>query len=324
MVFVLLAMQMREQLVLRAVLTAVAEVKLVRRPTVEIDRWGRRRTITLVDDDDVGSAVSVSECEVTLDEAAGSCPRARVALVLQRRDDLDYVVIAGCITTRVSELDCLSGRRSSGACVDAAIKVLLQDAQDRASRAAVATAVAVDAEILDQALGRSATDRAFGLRDLRLASLETRLGFLLQLGLEERPWLDETVRGCCGEIEELGVMGLDEPCCATGCEPCVWEAYYRQQAKKRRQQRLQTEAPRERKRPRETEACNGLDPRAGPAEPPPCLTPDRLQPMCLLAREQHTSDTILLAFGATLACEPPSPWHVRLRLPSIDGEPVTR
>ena len=114
-----------------------------------------------------------------------------------------------------------------------------------------------------------------------------------------------------GDIEELATSGIDDACCATGCEPCVWECYYREQSSERRQG-----AVRGLKRRRAAED--------GPDALPLLLTPNRMQPMRLLHSEWHTAETLLLTFAAECDSPPAVPWHVRLRLNSLSGEPVTR
>ena len=299
------------EIVQRALLTAVAEIRLVLTSTVELGLWGIRKSVVKVDTAAVSSVTVVSECVTTLSKGS----RVHLDLVLARRAAVDYTKTARCIMTRLEELDCLCGRKpewNPHACepVVASVAVHVGDISP-AHRVAMCSEEEVGHAVLDLALGRNSADRAFGLRDLWLASLEMRLSALLKLGQEEQPWLDATMCAAGGEIEELATTGLDDTCCATGCEPCVWECYYREQVSKRRQG-----------------AGSGLKRRraaeAGPDAPPLLLTPQRMQRMRLLHSEWHTAETLLLTFAAECDSPPSVPWHVRLRLDSLAGGPVTR
>ena len=227
----------REALVQRVVLTAVADIKLV---STEYE----------VLSSTVGSATASGKCCTSIEGGT-----ARVSLVLERRGELDYGQIAACVNERLSELDVLSGRESkllrcAAATVRARVTLFRGEAAPENEEPADES---TSPSIINRALERNAIDRMLGVRDMKMASLEQRLNFLLELGMAEEnaPWLDESVcgrtRGGCAPsthadqpddglcpIEELGELGLDEPCCATGCEPCVWEVYYQRQARDRK------------------------------------------------------------------------------------------
>ena len=321
----------------RAILTAVAETRLV-------GTDGEVMSAT------IGSAALVDRCSTVVD--AGRA--AHLHLVLGSRDDVDYGQTAACVEACIAELDSLSGREStSRRCSAAHIRATVAVYIGRVSPGAAVPAAAagsVSPRILDQALGRNAVDRMLGVRDLRRASLEQRVNFLLALGQAEkhRPWLNETMsRSGTAElcaIEELGTMAIEEHCCATGCEPCVWETYYQNQARERRT------AHAARKRPR-AEPLDAVDRRPVPSPlggrgeggrvggsesgsaaasvaasegTPPRLRPDEMVTIALVERSQHTADMVLLTFGASLGRHAPSPWHVRLQLDDLSGRVVTR
>ena len=224
----------REELIQRCILTAIGDVHLVDRAHAVLTQ----RT--------VGSITITRNCS-TMISTHTPCV-AQLTLVLQHEDALDYEQIAACIDERIASLDCLSGRaskllRCAPLSIRTAVAVHIGSAD---ADCKVQANGATSPSVLDRALNRNAIDRALGVRDLRLASLEQRLSFLLSLGLEEpASRLDMTMSSCRADpvgggcasavcpIEEITESQLDEPCCATGCEPCVWESYYKRQARTR-------------------------------------------------------------------------------------------
>ena len=364
----------RAALVQRAILTAISDIRLV---DCEYD----------VLSNTVGSVARTDLCTIVFDVAEST---ARLQLVLERKNALDYGQIAACIDARIADLDCLSGReskllRNAGLSLVATVSLHVGTVEPASVvRADASTSPA----IIHLALNHlSATDRMLGVRDLRLVSLEQRLNLLLSLGMEEDPrqLLDETMHrhadedaassggegggsgggeggggggrgggsggggggGCC-PIEEIGESSLDEACCATGCEPCVWETYYRQQVRERGKRgsngksssgksddsgegmvkkRLRTATSTDKSSGSSSEsAAPAVHAPTGPPTSPVLLEPERMLEVRLLARRQHTTDMLLLTFGACVAADPPPapPWHVRLRLAALDGEAVTR
>ena len=331
-----------EALAQRAILTVVSEVRLV-----DTDYDVLSAT--------VGSVVMTDLCSTAI-LADGS---ARLRLVLHERDDVHYGQTVGCIAARIAELECMTGRsdaksqrRCSSSNIRAAVVVVVGAEQKEVAASSVSPST------LHTSLGHlSATDRMLGVRDLRRASLEQRVNLLLALGKEEQhaPWLSEPMASIRPgtappllAIEELGTMAIDEHCCATGCEPCVWETYYKQQSCTRRDRAAAAaaagapEAAGEyRKRGRaETaaadEASDGAAdestewPAGDVAAHPPRLVPERMVTISLLERQQHTEDMLLLTFGANLSAGSGvgggamTPWHVRLRLRDLAGIEVTR
>lgn len=368
----------RSALVQRCILTAISDVRLV---DTDYD------VLTAT----VGSITATHKCSisVTANGAAG------LDLVLAQKADLDYGQIGACINARIAELDCLSGRpskllRRASVTIKARVRVFVGEL---AAASEIHANGGTSSSIIDRALNHiSAVDKMLGVRDMRLVSLEQRVNLLLLLGLEQPPpyCLDETMCGGSGEgggssggasicpIEEIGERDLEDPCCATGCEPCVWETYYANQAKER-YVRLKAEAAphgdvRKRQRRMDTvtdivtddkskggairDSSGGDGDEVGASEAQPAsaseaeasevtreegqalctLTPDRLAPMPLLRREQHTSETLILTFrahvpvaddaalpvGDEVPSPPPVPWHIKLRTPTPDGKSVTR
>lgn len=255
----------RTALVQRVILTAVADVRLV-------------GTDGEVQNTTVGAATKTHLCATSL----GANRTAELQLVMEALRDVDYESTAACIDARIADIDCLSGRESTlSRCSSVRLRATVQIRVGSAQANVVMSACAVSPSIIAAALHRlSAMDRMLGVRDLRLASLDQRLHFLLLIAInEQRSALDETMfrqssaaqaseavaeeaaalaaadesRLC--PIEEVGTMGLDEPCCATGCEPCVWEVYYRQQATAR-ERLLQQSSAVVRKRPRALETAH--------------------------------------------------------------------
>ena len=348
----------REALVQRVVLTALADIKLVSRDYELLSAT-------------LGSATDSGKCSTSIEGGT-----ARVSLVLERRSELDYGQIAACVNERLSELDILSGRKSKLLrCAPASVKARVtlyrgEANEENEEEADESTSVS----IINRALERNPIDRMLGVRDMKIASLEQRLNFLLEMGVAEEngTWLDESV---CGHtrpstrddglipIEELGELGLDEPCCATGCEPCVWEVYYQRQARERK---LAAQPAHCQAQEQAQQQCKGAEhvlswrwarpqPEQQPQTPPqeadvngtheggrkrsraeadtaeaveegstPTLSPDSMSSFALLSRQQLTAEMILLRFAASVHGEPPVPWHVRLQLRAADGGMVTR
>lgn len=212
----------------RAILTAVAELKLVGADTLEAC------TAT------VGSVVIPELCETTVrDDSTHST--ASLSLVLKNLERIDYAAVSCCINARLAEIRCLSGQES----------LLQRTAIPRIyitvslSVGAAANKVSPDnfpfiPSLLNRVLDRDENDGLLGITDVRLGSMEQRVTYLLLRGFEQDgAWLDELLcsssrkDSTCDpvlDIEEIGTMGaLTEDCCATGCEPCVWDAYYRLQ-----------------------------------------------------------------------------------------------
>ena len=310
---------MRPALARRAVLTALAEVRLIC-----LDGTVLTETI--------GSATLSRLCSIK-----GSGSTVELSLVLQRRDDLDYGAISACADARIEELDCLSGRISSlRRCSSAHLTTIVRlHVGAVGHKTLVASSDCVPPSVLNEALCRNPTNRLLGIRDLCLASLEQRINFLLALGASSQcaPHLDETMCGTPpGEpllcpIEELGTMGLDEPCCATGCEPCVWESYYLQQSRQRASRNEQSTL----KRPRAADAALNVTaaPQSGPSVEAvdvacPRLTAERMQAVRLVERHACGGNVLLLVFSAALQRPPDVPYHVKLRVAAEDGAPVTR
>ena len=350
----------RERLVQRAILTALSDVRLV-----DCDYEVRSATV---------ATISVTNrCSTTLD--AGSDNSAHLKLVLVKKEALDYAQISACINARIADLDCLSGRESklrrcARVTIKATVSVYCLEGPEMERK--VAADEMTSSSIIDRSLGRNAVDRMLGVRDLRLVSIEQRLNLLISLGLKEPSnCLDDAM---CGHrrgegnggqsvcpIEEIGEGQLDEPCCATGCEPCVWETYYHAQARERRSEGV-------RKRPKTCgTATNGAESTANETPcaaavavsggtPPdateavsgtkrdvisakrdvisastraldasvPTLNPERLLPLALLERTAYTHEMLVLTFAACVCGEPPAPWHVKVRAMPADGGSVMR
>jgi len=345
---------MRPAVAQRAVLTAVSDVRII---CPAAPRGRGIRAAAVVSAGEVGGLIDSSACVTTVDEReAHSC--VHVLLVLRERLDVDYARTARCILSRVESLESLSGGAPyASRCAPPRVRVTL-DVHVRSTtssqRVVPSDTAALGEEALDLALHRNATDRAFGLRDLRHAALEARLTFLLLLGEEEAPWLDALQSG--GGCELLEVEELAGACCATGCEPCVWERYYCEQARRRRE----VAAKRRRgascgtstqlvhavddgkqisegevadwggvvENPRDGNPTGGgernVSLRLGQDQGVPLLSPEMAQEVRLLSRQQTTADTMLLTFAAAVAPLPTPPWHVRLSISCAGGQRVVR
>ena len=320
-----MAAPIRADLVQRAILTAVSDIRLV-------------ATDYEVSPETVGSTTMMQKCQTVVQER-----KAILKLVLQRREALDYGHIAACIRARIADVDCLSGRESklrrcASFTIDAKVVLCVGAICPKCE---VPPDDTTSPSVIDRALHRNSTNRLLGIRDMRVASLEQRLNFLFSLGTADAHsrWLDapfRRARQCDTEsgaaerhdlcpIEELGEADLVEPCCATGCEPCVWESYYGKEAEERRRAHQNDEGV-SRKR-RYTFAAEDQAGDAGNAAPIPeatVLSTETLAPMLLLERQQPASEMLLLTFGATINEAPRAPWHVKLQLPGLDGQRVTR